>query len=206
LVHSYSGDPTEFLQNILNIEVAEIVKDKMVINESKCNFITFNFSKKHITPQELFLNGKMIYPVNKIKLLGVYITADLRWTEKTAQICKKVNKKLFILCKLKQFGVKKEKLLTAWKVLLRPITEYAAPLWHSGLTQGDTNKLERLQKTTIGLITGVSYVDNKRYYKVKGNDVSYDNAQIHYELSTMADRREDLTYKFGLDTYKNERH
>ena len=56
------------------------------------------------------------------------------------------------------------------------------------------------------MIAGVSYVDNERYYKVNGIDVPYDNAQILYELPTMADRREDLTYKFGLDTYKNERH
>ena len=40
----------------------------------------------------------------------------------TANICQKVNKKFFILWKLKQFGLKQEELLTAWKVLLRPIS------------------------------------------------------------------------------------
>ena len=85
------------LQEVLDIEIAETDKDKMVINESKCNIITFNFSSKNIGPQNLVLNENRIYPVDKIKLLGVVITADLRWKENTAQLCKKVNKKLYIL-------------------------------------------------------------------------------------------------------------
>ena len=32
LAYSYSGDPTQFLQNVLNIEAAETNKDKMIIN------------------------------------------------------------------------------------------------------------------------------------------------------------------------------
>ena len=46
LVHSYSGDPTPFLQTALDIETSETIKDKMVINESKCKVIAFNFSEK----------------------------------------------------------------------------------------------------------------------------------------------------------------
>ena len=50
LVHSYSGDPTLFLQKVLDIEASETIKDKMVINESKCNTVTFNFSEKNLKP------------------------------------------------------------------------------------------------------------------------------------------------------------
>ena len=50
LAHSYSGDPTTLLQEVLDIEIAETNKDKMVINESKCNNITFNFSSRNIGP------------------------------------------------------------------------------------------------------------------------------------------------------------
>ena len=206
LAHSYSGDPTSVLQDALDIEIAETDKDKMVINESKCNIITFNFSSKNIGPQNLVLNENRIYPVDKIKLLGVVITADLRWKENTAQLCKKVNKKLYILWKLKQFGVKQDKLVTAWKVLLRPIAEYAAPLWHPGLTASEIKKLESLQRKAVGLILGVSYIDNRRLYKVKGDNVSYEDALIYLGLTSMAERRETITCNFGLDTFNNERH
>ena len=63
LAHSYSGDPSEFLQEVLNIEVSETEKDKMVINEAKCNIITFNFSRRNSGPQNLLLNGNLVKSV-----------------------------------------------------------------------------------------------------------------------------------------------
>jgi len=47
LAHTYSEDPLEFLQKVLNLEATETAKNKMVINEAKCNIITFNFSSKY---------------------------------------------------------------------------------------------------------------------------------------------------------------
>ena len=79
LAHSYSGDPTCILQKALDVETAETIKDKMIINEAKCNVITFNFSDRNIPPQTLTLNGNALKTVDKIKLLGVMITSDLKW-------------------------------------------------------------------------------------------------------------------------------
>ena len=73
LVHSYSGDPSPFLQNVINTENTETIKDKMIINESKCNIIDFNFSCNNITPQKLILNNNDILSVNRIKLMDVII-------------------------------------------------------------------------------------------------------------------------------------
>ena len=109
----------------------------MSINESKCHNITFNFSQKNYFPQNLTLNGKTINTENKIKLLGVNITNDLKWTENTKEICSKVNRKLYILSKLKNHGLQSRELITVWVSVIRPICEYAAPLWHSGLNDKD---------------------------------------------------------------------
>ena len=107
----------------------------MIINESKCHVINFNFSKYNYPPQNVNLNYKLLQPVDKIKLLGVILTNDLKWTENTSNICSKVNQKLYLISKLKHFGLLKEELIIAWQSILRPITEYAVPLWHSGLTE-----------------------------------------------------------------------
>ena len=69
LAYSYSGDPTAFLQNVLNIETLETNKDTMKINESKCNVITFNHSSKHTGPQKVLLNIDELTSAVKIKLL-----------------------------------------------------------------------------------------------------------------------------------------
>ena len=206
LAYSYSGDPSEFLKEVLNIEIAETKKDKMIINESKCNVITFNFSKKNKNPQGLTLNGNLISICDKITLLGVILTEDLKWSDNTENICKKVNRKFFYLSKLKQFGLTEEELLTAWNVVLRPITEYAAPLWHSGLTAAESNRLENLQKRAIGFILGTTYKDHKRFYRVNGEEKDYVEALNYLNLTALKERRESLTCKFAIDTAKNERH
>ena len=162
LVHSYSGDPTKTLQEALNIELEGTIKDKMIINESKCHAFTINFSKNNTSPQNLKLNDKVIEPVDKIKLLGVFLTNDLKWSENTSNICKKVNQRLYLVRRLKHFGLHTDELIKAWMSMLRPITEYAVPLWHSGLTDADSKKIEFLQKNALGIIFGCVYIDNKR--------------------------------------------
>ena len=58
----------------------------------------------------------------------------------------------------------------------------------------------------MGLILGMKYIDHRRYYKVNGQLVSYRDALKHCELPTLAERREVLTSKFALDTFKSGIH
>ena len=206
LVHSYSGDPTKILQEALNIELEETRRDKMIINENKCNVITFNFSHFNTAPQNLTLNDKVIKPVNTIKLLGVYLTNDLKWTANTNNICSKVNQRLYIISKLKHFGLQIEELITAWRSIIRPITEYAVPLWHSGLTEGDSYRIELLQKKALSFILGTVYIDNKRYYKLNNVHLRYNDALEKLGLTTLNERRVVLTNKFAIETARNESH
>ena len=86
--------------------------------------------------------------MKKIKLWGVIITKDLKWTENTSLICYKVNRRFYILCKLKkQFRFTRDELVIAWKTILRPLTEYAAPLWHSGLSETDKKNRNSAKKS-----------------------------------------------------------
>ena len=206
LAYSYSGDPTKVLQEALDTELTGTVKDKMIINEKKCHVFTINFSKNNTAPLNLKLNDKLIESVDTIKLLGVYLTNDLKWSVNTTNICKKVNQRLYLVRKLKHFGLQKEELITAWRSILRPITEYAVPLWHSGLTEKDSYRIELLQKKALGIILGCVYVDNKRYYSLDNKIVSYDEALQKLSLTTLNQRREVLTTKFAIDTARNEKH
>ena len=111
-----------------------------------------------------------------------------------------------MIWKLKEFGFKKEELLTLWKVVLQPIAEYTYPLWHSGLLECDTYKLEQLRRKAIGLIFGITYIDYRRYYNISGQPVSYEEALKRCDLPTLAERREILTTKFALETFKSGIH
>ena len=118
----------------------------------------------------------------------------------------KVNKKFHFLQSLSKTDRNTELLLSAWKILQRPITEYATPLWHSGLSKSDSSKLESLQKKAVGMILDTFYIEHKRYYKLKGHPVCYESALIHLDIISLAERREVLTSKFALQTFRNERH
>ena len=68
---------------------------------------------------------------------------------------------LFILSKIKSFGATRDDLIKVWTTILRPRAEYASPLWHSGITKAESQKLEELQKSALSIILGIKYVDYK---------------------------------------------
>ena len=105
LAHSYSGDPTQFLQEVLNIEAVETNKDKMIINELKCNEITFNFSNSNRKPEGLTIYGNPIISCDKITLLGIIITDDLSWSKNTENICKKSEQKIFLFVQVETIWI-----------------------------------------------------------------------------------------------------
>lgn len=97
-------------------------------------------------------------------------------------------------------------MLIAWNTILRPLTEYTAPLWHSGLSDADCRRLESLQKRAIGMITGIQYKDNKRYYTINNDLLSYEDTLEVLGQYTLKKRREILTSNFALQIMKNEKH
>ena len=90
--------------------------------------------------------------------------------------------------------------------MLRPVAEYAAPLWHSGLSDGENNKIEMLQKNALSIILGTEYIDHKRYYKYNEEIVSYDGALQKLGLTTLNERRAALTKNFAIGTASNVKH
>lgn len=206
LCYTSSGNPTNVLQKVMKIEETETAKDKMIMNIKKCNIINFNFSNRNSPSENLELNGKIIKSCKKIQLLGVIITQDLKWKENTELICEKVDKRLFVLTILKRFNFSTQELIIAWTTLIRPVTEYVAPLWHSGLTNMDSKKIENLQKKALGMILGVEYIYSVRFYKVNNERLSYKDVLKKFDLISLAERREILTNNFTLQTLKKGLH
>ena len=81
----------------------------MVINAKKCHSITFNFSDSNKPPENLHIDNNPIQREKAIKLLGVEITENLKWTNNTTKICMKVNdhelQPILILLIHQQFGI-----------------------------------------------------------------------------------------------------
>ena len=64
-----------------------------------------------------------------------------------------------MITRLKYVGVKIEDLLDIYKLFIRSVTEYCSVVFHSRLTEEQSDKLERIQKTCLRVILGDMYID-----------------------------------------------
>ena len=61
--------------------------------------------------------------------------------------------KVVLIRKLKGLGASNEDLLEVYTKQVRTLLEFAAPLWHPGITSKDSHDLERVQKCPAKIIS-----------------------------------------------------
>ena len=79
-----------------------------------------------------------------------------------------------MITKLKYVGVSQQDLLDIYILFIRSVVEYCSVLFHSSLTQDQTNKLERIQNTCLKVILGEEYEDYKNALKISNLDTLSD--------------------------------
>ena len=81
------------------------------------------------------------------------MTNDLKWNALVEMICKKVAARLYFLRQLKRAKVPTNDLLSFYTTCIRPVAEYACPVFHTALPQYLSDQLERLQKRALRIIS-----------------------------------------------------
>ena len=121
----------------------------------------FSFAKNEPDFDPITINGNEIERVHHTKLLGVTISDDLKWNNHINEIIKKANTRLFFLTLLKSAGPPKQDLIDTYVSLVRPVLEYACPVWHTSLPQYLHDDIECVQKRALTIICGYApYEDN----------------------------------------------
>ena len=134
------------LQNYISEAEQFTADNKMVINKQKTKIISFTKSKKWDFPPELrFSDGTEIECVPAIKLVGVVVTQDLKWSQNTDYICGKARKKLWILRRMKNMELDLFQLFDIYTKEIRSILEMAVPVWNPGITKKQAVDIERVQ-------------------------------------------------------------
>ena len=85
---------------------------------------------------------------------------------------------------LKLFQLQLGDLLTIYTGYVRPLVEYAVPVWHPGLTNQQRMQIERIKKRSLRIILGCLYI-------------TYENALQITKLKSLEFRRRDLCLKFA---------
>ena len=82
----------------------------MKLNAGKCSYMVFTKSQDELMTR-LTINNTYLEKVNVSKLLGVWISKDIPWSNTCQEMCRKAYSRLSIITKLKYTGAKLEDLL-----------------------------------------------------------------------------------------------
>ena len=117
------------------------------------------------------------YIIGWYRLLSGYPS----WNRHVDCIVKKAAKRVYMLYQLKRAGISQLDLVTVYISVVRPVLEYACPVWHTNLPKYLSDSIELIQNRALkSIFPGKSY-----------NDILNDTG-----LRTLKERRDVLCMKY----------
>ena len=157
----------------------------MKINLGKTKMMVFNPSTSLNFSPHFLVENKEIEVITEFKLLGLYISNDMKWKSNTMHMVQKASKRLWILRRLKNLGAQSNSLLEVYTKQIRSILEFGVPVWQGSITLAEKTDIERVQKCALHIILGTEYS-------------SYRDALHTLKMNTLEERRTNLCLKFAL--------
>lgn len=167
-------------------------QNDMKLNPDKSCVLNISFAKQHANFPDLHINDSILKSVDHMKILGLDIQSDLKWGNSVSDMVSRGSRRMYILCRLKKCNFSISDLSYIYCAYIRPVLEYATPVWTSSLTDQQSNDLERVQKRACRIILG-------------GYD-SYTYALQTLNIISLADRRNELLEAFSLKLMTSLRH
>ena len=163
------------------------------LNPSKCKAMQICFGRCPPSPPVLKIGGKELEVVTETKILGLNIQSNLSWDIQVNNMISKGSRRLYMLNRLKRFGLPVEDLVSVFVSYVRPVVEYATPVWHGSLTAEQSDRLENIQKRACRIILGIKYD-------------SYTEALELTGLQRLSIRRLHLCTNFAVQCSESERY
>ena len=170
-------------------------ENEMKLNSEKTKVMLFNAAKKNDFMPEIKVKDdeQNIEVVEEFKLLGVRITSDLKWDANTNAITTKAYKRLWMIRRLKNLGLKTCSLVYVYTSQIRSLLEFGAVTWHSMLTKENERAIERVQKTAVSVILGHEYQH-------------YESGLLQLSLQRLNVRRVKLSLNFAKKAANHPHH
>jgi hypothetical protein len=154
--------------------------------------IQFNrYNTNYQQPPLVTINGKQVGLVFQRKVLGLTISSDLKWNSHIDNIVKKASKRLYFLRQLKRAKVSTTETMCFYCTCIRPVVEYASPVFHYGIPIYMCKDIERIQRRAMKII-----------FPTK----SYAEALSHSKLLTLEERRQIAYDKLFKEIMEDKNH
>jgi len=175
---------------------------KIGINVSKSSAILFAKAGRRIPKSRTVqLFGEPIEWVDKTRYLGVTLDKRLTWSKHIAQVRKKAAQRLGTLGSLlnRRSGLSIRNGVLLYKQLIRPMMDYACPVWRSA-AHSHIKKLQVLQSKCLRIATNAPwYIGNRQNHDVLGVPYFFDHIRCLTERfdPRLADVENPLVQQLG---------
>ena len=177
-LYRVTNNPSDtLLQDSVNQVVSWSKSNCMKLNTAKTKEMLISFSRPPPTVPRITVEGVPLERVDCVTLLGVKLSADLTWHNHVQHIISKAQSRLFSLNILRRAKVSSKDIIQIYCSKVRPVIEYAAPVWHSGLSKELSDNLEDIQIRAL---------------KIAHPMLSYEEALVQSDLPTLRCRRTSL--------------
>lgn len=138
--------------------------------------------------KSLSISDQPIEVVSSFKYLGTHIDEKLNFSQNMHEIYKKANQRLFMIRKLRGFGVSSQILERVYVGLIESVLVFNITVWFGYLTVANKNKLKRIVRNA-GKVIG---------REQKSLDVLYQTAVLRMAKSISSDVNHPLFDEFRL--------
>jgi hypothetical protein len=175
---------------------------RIAINVSKCTAVLFAKTTRCIQiPRPVQIFGEPIQWVDTARYLGVTLDTRLTWSAHFNQVVRKAAQRLGVLVLLlnRKSGLSIKNGVLLYKQLIRPMMDYACPIWRSA-AHTHVRKLQVLQSKCLRIATNATwYVSNRKIHDDLGIPFFADHIRALTESfdSKLADARNSLVRQLG---------
>ena len=163
----------------------------MTVNESKTQLLCLSTAiDSEVSSFIRTTTGGKIESGEHLKILGFHFNTNPSVECHVQEIEKKIRKRAWVIRNLKKAGLGKRDLLTCYFTLVRPVLDYAVPVYHSMLNKCQVDRLEKLQRDIFKTIYGF--------------DRSYNEILENETLESLTERRQKLFDSFALKMLYNQ--
>ncbi|TWW69303.1 putative RNA-directed DNA polymerase from transposon BS [Takifugu flavidus] len=138
------GDDTEY-RGLIQDFVDWSLRNNLQINAGKTKELVVVFCRcNNPPPAQVNILGTDVDVVESYRYLGVQLNNNLDWTHNTDALVKRGNSRLFLLRRLRSFGVQGPLLRTFYDSVVGSAIFYGIVCWSSSITDRDRKRMDRL--------------------------------------------------------------
>ena len=145
------GDTTQIQESVDMVDIWTNQND-MRLNSEKCKEMIIDFSRNYSLTsgiESVTIGEQVLERVEHAKMLGVTISNNLTWSKHVDNIVSKAGKRVYMLYQLKSAGISQNDLVKIYVSIIRPVLEYACPVWSTSLPKYLSDAIEMIQKRVL---------------------------------------------------------